>query len=309
MEKVRQIRRQLLRSKRLSLLAIALTLTVLAGTILAGCLRLRERVREQIAGREGESLYEVARWQQQYAGDSAEPPLGPITDPAEQFSLILRISQLKGVAAVRLFIAAGAFNSALPATITETTLPLADLAVLKRLRPVSHFYPAADLGKLDMLSGLEENTRRVPLLEVNVPLHDAATGPLAGVAQFIIEGDDIAREYAELDRQLWLQGGTAFQVAGGILTYRAGAGVSGAVAADGAITAREPGIGAGRENFGGRRSHVASHPRPEKSPERFAGIREGPSRGGNCRPGNRLAGRNGDNPAHATAHQRRVARP
>lgn len=217
MEKVKLFHRQLLRSKRLSLLVITLTLTVLAGTILAGCLRLRAGIREQIAGREGESLYEVARWQQQYAGDASEQPLGPITDPGEQFSLILRISQLKGVAAIRLFTPEGAFTNALPATITETTLPAADVAVLKTLRPVSHFYPDADLASLDMLSVLDEHRARVPLLEVNVPLHEGAKGPLAGVAQFIIQGDSIAREYAELDERLWLQGGTAFLVAGGIL--------------------------------------------------------------------------------------------
>ena len=118
---------------------------------------------------------------------------------------------------MRLFTPTGAFSTALPATITETTLPAADLAVLKKLQPVGHFNPTADLGKLDVLSALDENARRVPLLEVNVPLHAAANGPLVGVAQFIIQGDEIAREYAELDRHLWLQGGTAFLVAGGIL--------------------------------------------------------------------------------------------
>jgi signal transduction histidine kinase len=37
------------------------------------------------------------------------------------------------------------------------------------------------------------------------------------VAQFVIRGESIAEEYAQLDRHLWLQGGTAFVVAGGIV--------------------------------------------------------------------------------------------
>jgi signal transduction histidine kinase len=217
MERVRHIQRQFLRSKRLPLLLIGLTLAVMAGTILAGCLRVRERVREQIAGRDGETLYEVTRWQQLYGDESGDNAAGPITDPAEQFNLILKISQLKGVLAIRLFTPDGAFTNAFPATITEATLSRADVAKLKTLKPVSHFYPQADLGSLDMIAALETAKQRAPLLEVNLPLHGAEDGPLAGVAQLIIQGESIAREYAELDRHLILQGMTAFLVSGGIL--------------------------------------------------------------------------------------------
>lgn len=217
MEKVRHMRRRFLNSKGLPLLVIGLTLAVLAASILSGCLRLREQVREQIAGRDGESLYEVARWQQQYGGEAGGEPSGSITDPAEQFNLILKISQLKGVVGIRLFTADGVFTNAFPATITDATLTPQDIAKLKHLQPVSHFHPAEDLASLDMLSQLENTRERVPLLEVNVPLHADDAAPLAGVAQFIIDGNGIAREYQQLDRHLMLQGGTAFVVAGGIL--------------------------------------------------------------------------------------------
>src|SRR5262249_47460660 len=57
----------------------------------------------------------------------------------------------------------------------------------------------------------------VPLLEVDVPLHSTETRRLIGIAQFIIEGQSIAAEYARLDQHLWLQGLAAFVVGGGIL--------------------------------------------------------------------------------------------
>jgi signal transduction histidine kinase len=218
MEKVREMQNQFRRSKLLPGMLIGLTLAVIAGTILAGCLRLRGQVRAQIAGRDGETLYAVARWKQLYSDELGEPAESPITDPARQFNLILRISQLKGVLGIRLFTPDGAFTGdAFPATITDAALTTGDLAQLKTLKPVSHFYPAAQLASLDMLAGLENPNQHTPVLEVNLPLHAGATGPLAGVAQFIIQGDSIASEYADLDRHLILQGGTAFVVSGGVL--------------------------------------------------------------------------------------------
>jgi signal transduction histidine kinase len=217
MEKNRQFRRQFLRSKGLPLFVIGLTLAVLAATIAAGCLRLRHSVREQILGRDGETLYQVARWQQQNP-DVGEGGAGAsIADPSEQFNLILKISQIKGVVGIRLFEANGAFRTAFPATITEGAISADDVARLRARETTSHFYPAIDLASVDMLSGLDAKAARVPLLEVNVPLYPGESGELAGIAQFLISGESIAREYATLDAHLWLHGCVSFLVAGGIL--------------------------------------------------------------------------------------------
>ncbi len=219
MEPARQIQRQFLRSRRLPLLAISLTLFVLAAAILASCLYLRERVRDQIAARAGETLAALARVQL----DSEEGGLegsSHLEDPAEEFDLILRISRLKGegVLGIRLFGPDGTFTNAFPASITESTLSPEDLAGLRTLNPVTHFYPAARLAALDLIAQLDKTDKRAPLLEVNVPLRATARGGLAGVAQFIVEGETIAREYAMLDRHLLLQGGITFLGGGTILT-------------------------------------------------------------------------------------------
>jgi signal transduction histidine kinase len=63
----------------------------------------------------------------------------------------------------------------------------------------------------------ETNAAPVALLEVNIPLREENEARLAGVAQFLMDGTSIARQYAELDRHLALQSGLAFVVSGGIL--------------------------------------------------------------------------------------------
>jgi signal transduction histidine kinase len=224
MEKVRQLQNQRVRSRRLPWLVISLTLAVLAGTILAGCLLLREKVREQLAGRDGEAFNELARWQQQYGDENGPEMLTTIDDPAEQFNLALKLSRIRGVVGIRLFLPDGKFNTAFPASITESALSAEDMSKLAALKPVSHFYPAADLASFDLLAQVDSANagKRAPLLEVNVPLHAPDKDRLAGVAQFITDGEGIAREYADLDRHLFFQAGVTFLAAGGILTLALG---------------------------------------------------------------------------------------
>ena len=217
MEKVRHIQQQLLRSRRLLLLVITLTLAVVAGTIVAACLHLRSSVRAQMADRDGEILNALARLQQSEDKDALDT-VGTIDDVREQFNLVMKISRLDGMIGVRLFTPGGFFTNAFPGYIAEATLPAADLAELRMLKPVSHFLPATSLASVDLTAGLATEDRQVPLLEVDVPLHGDEGGHLAGVAQFLIQGEGLAREYAQLDRSLVWLGVKSFLVAGGILT-------------------------------------------------------------------------------------------
>jgi signal transduction histidine kinase len=70
-----------------------------------------------------------------------------------------------------------------------------------------------------MLAAVEDPLKPVPLLFVNVPLQssDQDHPRLVGIAQFILQGDSIAREYAALDRNLIIQSASAFIVGGAIL--------------------------------------------------------------------------------------------
>lgn len=204
------------RSRWPVLAGIVLALAVLAATILVSLLHLRQRIFEQIASRDGDILNALAA--QQFLDDKAnDESITGLSDPAVQIDLAAKISRrLPTVYGVRLFSPAGKFETALPVYITEATLPPADLAVLTALKPVSHFVPDARMTGQDLLA--ETNSAPEPLLEISIPLREPERKRLEGIAQFLIYGASIAREYAELDRHLAAQGGLAFFVGGTLLT-------------------------------------------------------------------------------------------
>ena len=205
---------QLFRSRWSLAVGIGVALAVLAATIAWSSLHLRRHIRAQIASRDGETLDAVAAMQ--YLDDKTSgDTIMPLADPGEQIQLVLKISRLRSVLGVRLFSPDGAFVNAFPAYITEATLPAEDLAALRAFKPVSHFIPRARLEEHDLLA--ETNAAPVALLEVNIPLREEGAAQLAGLAQFLLNGTSIAREYAELDRHLVWQSALAFMVGGSIL--------------------------------------------------------------------------------------------
>ena len=196
------------------LLVIGLALTVLGGTLAWAALDLRTRVRAQIVQRDGEILDAVTVMQHrndQAAGET----LASLADPGEQFQLALKVSRLRHVLGVRLYSSAGKFINAFPAYITE--VPLADfqLAQLQKLQPVSFFSAHARMDEQDLLA--ETNDPTAALLFVTVPLRTDDQQQLAGIIQFLMDGSSIARQYAELDRNLVLKFSAAYVVGTAIL--------------------------------------------------------------------------------------------
>ena len=207
MERTRQIADTLLRSRRAMLLALSLVFAVLAAVVLAATLKAGQSIRRQIAGRDGEVLYAMALMY--YAQDVADGLAGPITDPGNQLSIVLRSSELRGVLGVRLFQTNGVFVESFPPYVTERDLDPAHLQRLQQLRPSSQFHAALAGSDLFYPDGPENGNDAMPVLEVNVPLHTPG-GPLAGIAQFLIEGQSIAAEYARLNRHLAAQAFVGF---------------------------------------------------------------------------------------------------
>jgi signal transduction histidine kinase len=203
----------LLRSRRLPLLVMGVTLVILAATIVLAGLQLRQRIRAQIVGRDAAVLHAVALMLQYEAAQETETA-GEADDPVNQSLLLLKTSRLGGVLAARLFDHDGRFIEAFPPDVLEAALDANALRLARRLVPGGRFHPRARLSELFKAGEPEEP---VPLLEVNVPLPSAQAPRLLGVAQFILEGQSIAAEYAQLDRNLIWQGLAALGVGGGIL--------------------------------------------------------------------------------------------
>ncbi|HYG36317.1 MAG TPA: HAMP domain-containing sensor histidine kinase [Clostridia bacterium] len=201
-----------LRCQLLPVLAIALGLAVLAGIILWAKEQSRHAIQQQIASRDAEILYAMALVHQlpTVSGDTA-----PATEPVDQLNLMLEISRLKSVLAVRVFSPEGGFLNAFPPYIRETTSVRPEhLAQLRLLKPLSCYHPDFPLQQLVANRRINQ---AAPVLEVFVPLHPQGQSRLAGIAQFIIEGRSIAAEYAALDRHLNQQAAIAFLAGSAIL--------------------------------------------------------------------------------------------
>lgn len=198
---------------------IAFTLLVLAGTILVGREYLRERTREQMAGRDAQILY--ALWRTQFEQMIQEGPDELAADPAAQFLAMLdtsQLSQLKEFRAARLYDSEGNLELTEPVYVVDAELRPGDLAQLRQLRPVTRFYEAAPFEALGLFALAADGSPSVkmPLLEVVLPIH-ADGGDLLGAAQFILDGAALAAEFAALDRSLWLQSALAFGVSGSVV--------------------------------------------------------------------------------------------
>jgi len=139
----------------------------------------------------------------------------------DQFAIALQISELNqfnGVIATRLFKTNGQFAAALPANVSEASLAAADLARLKEIRPVSRFHDAARVAGIFLPGTTTFATNKTaPMLEVLIPLHRQGQSSMLGAVQFLIDGSNIAGQFATLDHNLVAQAALAFGV-GGVVT-------------------------------------------------------------------------------------------
>src|SRR5688572_2927173 len=194
MEPLVRFPHQRFRSRRLPVMIVALTLAVFGASIWVGTVLLRKNIRAQMVGRDADILHAVAIMHQIDQGGGAS--LGAeLEETAIQLNVALKISELKGVIATRLYDAQGAFTLSFPAHVPEAPLRTGDLAKLKSLIPGSRFYPEASLAPY-LITASEQTPKVAPLLEVNIPLHRQDDTKLLGVAQFVIDGQAIAAEFA-----------------------------------------------------------------------------------------------------------------
>ncbi|MBI4658077.1 MAG: HAMP domain-containing histidine kinase [Verrucomicrobia bacterium] len=200
---------------------ILLTLAVLGGTLFLANWHFRNRIRDQIAGRDAQVLY--ALWLSHRFDDALKNKSGEVAEtPAEQLEASLEISELpplSGSLAIRLFDTNGNFIVAFPVHVSESRLASKEIEQLRSLRPVSRFLPAARLSDFSPAFSTADQRRTRPLLEITVPLHTRNEKRLLGMTQFVLDGESLAQELAALDHTQNLQALVAFLVSGSLVVF------------------------------------------------------------------------------------------
>jgi signal transduction histidine kinase len=122
--------------------------------------------------------------------------------PGELLAAVLKASKYRGVVALRVFDAQRRFAGAVPLELSDDPPTEGDWTE----RPRARLRSRANLQELTLGPAVRPaNDDRDLLLEAWVPLRRTEGAALAGVAQFWIDGRDVADEFAKLDRRLAVQ--------------------------------------------------------------------------------------------------------
>jgi signal transduction histidine kinase len=213
-----QLQRLLHRSRRTYALGIAAMLIVLVATVLAGWLTARMLVRQLILQRDADLFYATTLMEQLDAQEE-NGNASLRSDEQVGFDAAIRASRLRGVMGIRFFTPSGQFTDAFPANIQPLALDDEPLRAAQSFQPRGHYQ--ADTPLSDVLIYLPSfrtgRVDRVPIVEVTVPLHRRDGTNLAGVAQFLIEGQSMLDEFRALDRHLAGLAGQTLLIAGVLL--------------------------------------------------------------------------------------------
>ncbi len=212
------------RSKYLPLFLVLLELAILGAVIAAARQYVRQKLREQIAGRDAQFLY-ASSLRKQFGDETADST--SISNQADQLATVvetLQLPQLSGFFAARLFDPKGDLVVTMPPDLTDASLDPQDLAAIRQFKAVSHFHPKAPLSELLMTIPGEKSAHAevAPLHEIIVPLHAPDKKQLVGIVQYYLHGENLADEFALLDARLTLQSLAAFVGGGALMVVAVG---------------------------------------------------------------------------------------
>lgn len=208
------------RNRRVMWLMLALILAVYGLAIGELAQRMRTRVRQQILNRDVEVLRAMVGAQ---FAEVANEVRTEVREPVDQWTVLLNASRARGVLATRLFDTNGVCYATMPFDVSEGSLTSADMVRLMSSKPVTEFRPAVHRSEIFLT--VDETSRQepaLPLLEVTLPLQSRPGAEIVGIGQFILEGQSVAAEFADLDQSLLTQAAVMFGLGGLILTVGVG---------------------------------------------------------------------------------------
>ncbi|MBL9135810.1 MAG: HAMP domain-containing histidine kinase [Verrucomicrobiales bacterium] len=181
--------------------AISLTWLATAVVVGLGAWHLRNQIRAQVVGRDGEILLTLAHATQVRLKREG----GPVDRPGE---VMVEIADMPGIIVSTLHTLDGTPVVAIPEEAKLVPVPKELLPALHRLRPVSRFVESVSLKDLyeQPPPGTEDRyPETIPAVRVYVPLTVPGSGELGALTQYVFEGSAMAREFEALDRRILIQ--------------------------------------------------------------------------------------------------------
>ncbi len=213
---------------------LALTVIVFAAVVATVTWQLRTGLREQIFQREARTLAAVAAMQlDNRAGELTGVRLEDA--PGALLVAVLKTSQLRGVAGVRIFDARRRLSDAWPFRWSEAAPPDELWPRLAGGEAVGRWHEG-ESG--ESLLGLAEPGPGTAALEAWVPLRRNAGGGLLGVAQFVVEDEQLAADLEAHDVRLWTQAMLAWAIGSAVIVFAVGSTLRRLAAANRALRAQ-----------------------------------------------------------------------
>ena len=164
---------------------------VLALLLIVPLTEVRERIRQQLAFQRALTMQAVTESRLQ-------------DDFTDEIEVIMEASKLEGVLGLRLYDPRGEFVEAFPPSVEISDhLQPGPLDNLKQNIPVTDFLnsPNWQTFFIDSVQGENASRPALPLLLVYIPIFNPIESEISWIAEFIIEGVSIQREYQTLDAQ------------------------------------------------------------------------------------------------------------
>ena len=189
---------------------VLLTVLVFAGVVISVTLQLRTGLREQTLRREAGMLTSVTAMQL----DNSIDEFGPLESvPGSIYFAVLKISKLRGVSGFRVYDARRQLAGAWMLLPTDDLPADAIWARLEQREPMARM---VSRGSAAATLDLELGPAAESGVEVWVPLRASQSSTLLGAAQFWLDGKELAGDFADHDRRLWVQAAIAW-LAGSIV--------------------------------------------------------------------------------------------
>ena len=212
---------------RLALTTLAtglLLLAIFAVMVIRSRNELGKEIRQKIIERDATVLYSMAHAQLREAESN---PNQPALDSNTLLPAVLKTARREGVVvapqagaddviAVTIFDVEGNTLQAVPASLLLAELPPGDYPRLLGNESISRYHPDFPLDRYFSGIGGQPAQRRLPVLEVLLPLHARDGAKTLGFVQYYIDARHLSEELARIDQRVSRQTGQTLGI-GGVL--------------------------------------------------------------------------------------------